>query len=187
MSQIEPRSALDVPAFSIYPPAKRPIDIMTVPLQSGSASNAPGDNRKWQHASVMLKRLRRSNRVAIRYGGKLIWPRRRSSGFQRIMGHRRESRTLKAQIPVLRKHACQHRFATFAGILVLGAFCPCSKFAQLGHGKVRAKGVPARHGRLYKKRTFRAYRLPKRCIFATLLKKRRRSTNGTEGRANGEA
>ena len=102
-------------------------------------------------------------------------------------GHRRESRTLKAQIPVLRKHACQHRFATFAGILVLGAFCPCSKFAQLGHGKVRAKGVPARHGRLYKKRTFRAYRLPKRCIFATLLKKRRRRTNGTEGRANGEA
>ena len=48
-------------------------------------------------------------------------------------GHRRESRTLKAQIPVLRKHACQHRFATFAGILVLGAFCPCSKFAQLVH------------------------------------------------------
>ena len=85
------------------------------------------------------------------------------------VGHRRESRTLKAQIPVLRKHACQHRFATFAGILVLGAFCPCSKFAQLGRGKVRAKGVPARHGRLYKKRTFRAYRLPKRCIFATLL------------------
>ena len=87
MSQIEPRSALDVPAFSIYPPAKRPIDIMTVPLslQSGSSSNAPGDTRKRQNASAKPIRLRRSNRVAVRFGAKLVWPRRKSSGFQQIM------------------------------------------------------------------------------------------------------
>ena len=84
------------------------------------------------------------------------------------LGHRRESRILKAQIPVLKKHACQHRFATNAGILVLGAFCPCGKFAHLGHGKVRAKGVPALHGSPYQKCTFRTITekkkaLPKRC------------------------
>ena len=48
-------------------------------------NNAPGDERKRQNTSIKPIQLRRSNRVAIRYSGKQVWPRRRSSGFQQIM------------------------------------------------------------------------------------------------------
>jgi hypothetical protein len=36
MSQIKPRSALDVPSFSIFPPAKSPTGVMTMKSVGGT-------------------------------------------------------------------------------------------------------------------------------------------------------
>ena len=97
------------------------------PRQLGPGQKPPESNRGGNKKTPLHPRLKPPRPLV---GCSRVAERRNHQGVNQ--GHRRESRTLKAQIPVLRKHACQHRFATFAGILVLGAFCPCSKFAQLG-------------------------------------------------------
>lgn len=75
MSQIEPRSALDVPAFSIFPPAKQPTGIMTVPLQDqgGIGSSSSRNSRTQPHASTPpVCRMRRSKRLAVTRMGRAL-------------------------------------------------------------------------------------------------------------------
>ena len=75
MSQIEPRSALDVPAFSIFPPAKQPTGIMTVPLQDqgGIGSSSSRNSRTQPYASTLpVCRMRRSKRLAVTRMGRAL-------------------------------------------------------------------------------------------------------------------
>ena len=75
MSQIEPRSALDVPAFSLLPPAKQPTGIMTAPLQDqGGIGSSSSRNRTTQpHASTPpLCQIRRSKRLAVTRIGRAL-------------------------------------------------------------------------------------------------------------------
>ena len=69
LSQIEPRSALDVPSFSIFPPAKSPTGVMTIPLQgTGDIGTTSAENIRVQmNTSAQPKcRLRRSKRIVTK-------------------------------------------------------------------------------------------------------------------------